>query len=111
MINDDYTCHSSHTFLGVCIGEHFSYSIHVNTFLKLRAQSLYSLRLLRNQGLSRFSHSIVFQAFVVSRLVYCRPDMFTPTVAKGLQSLLKTHHKAVIVEWKSLKSDLIDEDC
>ena len=59
--------------LGVFIGENFTYSIHVNTLLKLCAQRLYLLRLLRNQGLSRFNLSIVFQALVISRIVYCLP--------------------------------------
>ena len=59
--------------LGVVIGDNFSYSTHVSTFLKLCAQRLYLLRLLRNQGLSLFNLNIAFQALVVSRVVYCLP--------------------------------------
>ena len=55
------------------ISDNFSYSTHVSTFLKLCAQRLYLLRLLRNQGLSRFNLNIVFQALVISRIVYCLP--------------------------------------
>ena len=57
--------------LGVFISDNFSYCIHVSTVLKLCAQRLYLLRLLRNQGLSRHNLSIVFHALVLSKIVYC----------------------------------------
>ena len=36
-------------------------------------QRLYLLRLLRNQGMSLFNLNIVFQALVITRIVYCLP--------------------------------------
>lgn len=59
--------------LGVFIADNFNYCTHVSTVLKLCAQKLYLLRLLRNQGLSLHNLNIVFQALVISRIVYCLP--------------------------------------
>ena len=59
--------------LGVFFGDNFNYCTHVSTVLKLCAQRLYLLRLLRSQGLSRHNLNIVFQALVISRIVYCLP--------------------------------------
>jgi hypothetical protein len=59
--------------LGVHISDSFTYCLHVNTVLKLCAQRLYLLRLLRNQGLSRYNLNIVFHAIVLSKIVYCLP--------------------------------------
>ena len=59
--------------LGVFFGDNFNYCTHVSTVLKLCAQRLYLLRLLWSQGLSRHNLNIVFQALVISRIVYCLP--------------------------------------
>ena len=59
--------------VGVFIGDNFNFCTHVSTVLKLCAQRLYLLRLLRSQGLSRHNLNIVFQALVISRIVYCLP--------------------------------------
>ena len=61
--------------LGVFFGDNSNYCTHVSTVLKLCAQRLYLLRLLRSysQGLSRHNLNIVFQALVISRIVYCLP--------------------------------------
>lgn len=59
--------------LGVFIADNFNYCTHISTVLKLCSQRLYLLRLLRNQGLSLHNLNIVFQALVISRIVYCLP--------------------------------------
>jgi hypothetical protein len=57
--------------LGILISDNFSYYTHVGNVLKLCTQRLYLLRLLRDQGMSRFNLNIVFQALVISRIAYC----------------------------------------
>ena len=59
--------------LGIHISDSFTYCLHVNTVLKLCAQRLYLLRLLRNQGFCQHNLNIVFHAIVLSKLVYCLP--------------------------------------
>ena len=56
--------------LGVIINSHLQFDAHIKFILGQCGQRMYALRLMRDQGLSLDKLSIIFQAIVVSRIMY-----------------------------------------
>ena len=62
--------------LGVTLSENFSMVDHVSGVLTSCVQSLYALKMLRQQGLNNASIYVVFQAKIMSKLLYASPAWF-----------------------------------
>ena len=59
--------------LGVTLSNNFSMLEHVTKTINSCAQSLYALKMLRSRGLNNAAINIVFQAVVLSKLMYASP--------------------------------------
>ena len=62
------------TQLGVMVQDTFSVNMHVNYILLICSQRIFLLKRLRDQGLRVKHLNIVFQALIVSRLLYALPS-------------------------------------
>jgi len=69
--------------LGVILRDNFSVNSHVNYMLTLCSQRIFLLKRLRDQGLNYRQLEIVFQAIVVSRILYALPG-WGPFLSKEL---------------------------
>ena len=67
---------SSIKLLGVTISENLSVSDHVRATIGSCAQSLYALRMLRAHGLDSHSVQTVYNAIVMSKLLYASPAWY-----------------------------------
>jgi hypothetical protein len=56
--------------LGVIFTNNFHFDSHINYLLKVCSQRSYLIRTLRDQGLSRKQLNIVFDAIILSRIMY-----------------------------------------
>jgi hypothetical protein len=59
--------------LGVIIQDNFNVEAHVNYILSICSQRIFLMKKLRDQGLPRNQLQIVFQALIISRLLYALP--------------------------------------
>ena len=59
--------------LGVTLSNNFSMQEHVTKTINSCAQSLYALKMLRSRGLNNAAINVVFQAVVLSKLMYASP--------------------------------------
>ena len=56
--------------LGVILSDNLSFNSHINFILKLSSQRSFIIRKLRDQGLCRKQLNIVFDATILSRIMY-----------------------------------------
>ncbi len=73
--------------LGVILQNNFSVNSHVNYVLTLCSQRIFLLKRLRDQGLNYRQLDTVFQAIVVSRILYALPG-WAPSLIKNLREEL-----------------------
>jgi len=78
--------------LGVILQNNFSVNSHVNYVLTLCSQRIFLLKRLRDQGLNYRQLDTVFQAIVVSRILYALPG-WGPFLIKNLQEELMPFSK------------------
>jgi len=70
---DCIDCVDSVKSLGVFLHYGLNFELHVSYVLRRCSQRIYLLRMLRSQGLSSYHLNIVFQAIVISRVLYALP--------------------------------------
>jgi hypothetical protein len=82
--------------LGVIFSEDLRFNSHVNFILKLSSQRSYIMKKLRDQGLCRKQLNIVFDAIILSRIMYavCAWSSFLSQELKGrIDAFLRRMHK------------------
>ena len=82
------------TILGVTLNKRFSMTQHIERTLLTCAKSLFALRTLRHHGLSPESLHGVFQATVVTRIMYASPAWWGFTTAAERNRLEAFHNRA-----------------
>ena len=82
--------------LGVFFHYGLNFELHVSHLLRQCSQRIYLLRMLRSQGLSSYHLNIVFQAIVISRILYALPAWgvhLSATQIGRINAFLKRAHK------------------
>ena len=82
--------------LGVIFSDNLRFNSHVNFILKLSSQRSYLMKKLRDQGLCCKQLSIVFEAIILSRIMYavCAWSSFLTQELKGrIDAFLRRMHK------------------
>lgn len=92
--------------LGVWFNHHLSFSVHVDRILAVVNQRFYLLNRLRRQGLDPFGLSVVFNALIISKLLYACQAFSGFLSASDLCRLQTSLNKAYRYELTTVKYDI-----
>jgi len=82
--------------LGVILQDNFSLEMHINYVLSLCSQRIYLMKRLRDQGLDQRHLELVFQAIVVTRILYAIPawgSFLSKELTGRINAFLKRSHR------------------
>ena len=82
--------------LGVFITDKLKFDCHVKFILSQCSQRVYALKVLRGQGLSRDCLSVIFQACIISRILYALPawgGFLSQDLIGQINSFLRRMHR------------------
>ena len=98
--------------LGVHFNSRLSFKLHIDYVASVVAQRFYLLNQLRSQGLDLQSQRIVFNALVMSKIMYACQSYYghmTECELSKLQSLLNRAYRLRLTEQKLSIKDVFDE--
>ena len=97
--------------LGVIVQDNFNVDAHVNYVLAVCSQRIFLLKKLRDQGLSLKYLQIIFQALIVSRLLYALPAWgcyLSAELTGRIDAFLKRSYKYGVASTVLTVSELMD---